>query len=285
MIHKIYKDSFKLTPKRDMKAGMETVSEDSPWVAANHSGLLSEVNLVEMATVLEKARRPLRQIAASLDRIKRSAGMEGKRRNEKKVRLLDEIYEIARLSFAEIVNVPVSDIGSALAMSSLLSRFYSIARGVVSLKFVAGDAFLRIRHQKKMEYMTEILSNPQAVETIHDVLVKGKSVTGAQVKYWKGVLAILIGAKAVETIKDNDLEQLINHYLSSDMKTLLNVKPNSIRPPMKRYHKRIVFSDDEVRKAPFIDPALVDKMKIKGQTNRPSKYSVSPDKIVMPKQQ
>ena len=285
MIHKIYKDSFKLTPKRDMKAGMETVSEDSPWVAANHSGLLSEVNLVEMATVLEKARRPLRQIAASLDMIKRSAGMEGKRRNEKKVRLLDEIYEISRLSFAEIVNVPVSDIGSALAMSSLLSRFYSIARGVVSLKFVAGDAFLRIRHQKKMEYMTEILSNPQAVETIHDVLVKGKSVTGAQVKYWKGVLAILIGAKAVETIKENDLEQLINHYFSSDMKKLLNVKPNSIRPPMKRYNKRVIFSDEEVRKAPFIDPALVDKMKLKGQANRPSKYSVSPDKIGMPKQQ
>ena len=167
-----------------------------------------------------------------------------------KISNLKELLEINRLTLGELAKIPISDIGSKLAMASLLSRVYSVARGVVSLKFVAGDAFLRVQHQKKMQYMTEVLSDPKTVEIMHDVLVKGKTVTGDQVKYWKALLIPIIGETVSQNLEDKDLAQVLNLAFDSgvDEATWHGVKPTAnMKIPVTIKSNNVIFHENDFR--------------------------------------
>ena len=80
-----------------------------------------------------------------------------------------------------------------------MSRAYAVVRGVVSLRFVATEAFLRVAHKKQMEYLYRVVTNPTSVDMIHNIMVKGLPPTKEQVKSWKIIAALAIGEHARRT--------------------------------------------------------------------------------------
>tara|TARA_R100001079_G_C4450554_1_gene153484 strand:+ start:485 stop:4720 length:4236 start_codon:yes stop_codon:yes gene_type:complete len=263
MIHRIYTDSFVLTPKRDLKQGMskaEIIAGDGKtFVPATHSGLLNDINIVQMAKSLGKASNSLIKLGDAVDNIRVRTGMSEIPANKKKYRQLRELYEIAKIGIARVTDVPLDEIGSALAMSSLLSRAYSFFRGVVSLKFIAGDLFLRVAHKKKVEYATQILSNPQAINMMHDVMVKGNKASGEHIKYAKSVLASAFGGEILKQIPDTEIGRLLNYYFNpKDESFVDSQRPNSVPDPVEIRMPHTVFND----------PDLIGRMKERGELVR-----------------
>jgi len=263
MIHRIYTDSFVLTPKRDLKQGMSraeiAAGDGKTFVPATHSGLLNDINIVQMAKSLGKASNSLIKLGDAVDNIRVRTGMSEIPVNKKKYRQLRELYEVAKIGISRVTDVPLDEIGSALAMSSLLSRAYSFFRGVVSLKFIAGDLFLRVAHKKKVEYATQILSNPQTIKMMHDVMVKGNKASGEHIKYARSVLASAFGGQIVEKIPDTELGRLLNYYFNpKDESFVDSQRPNSVPDPIEIRMPHTVFND----------PDLIERMKERGELVR-----------------
>ena len=258
MIYRIYKNSFFITPARDLKPktfkerrgdteGLPLSQRIKPFfVAASDSGLLSEINIVEMGKALEKAQGPLLKIGKSLDLTKINAGMSATATSMTRMNMLKELLEVNRLTLSDLAKIPLSDIGGAMSMSSLLSRAFAVARGVVSLKFVAGDAFLRIQHQKKMQYMSDVLTRPETVKIMHDVLVKGKTISGEQIKYWKRLLVPIIGNDVVNRLDDKDLGTLLNTWFDADNKMGVSPTDVMLKPPIIIHWPKIRYTQEQL---------------------------------------
>ena len=60
-----------------------------------------------------------------------------------------------------------------LSVESLLSRTYSISRGVISPKYVATEVALLSFRKKKAEALTQILSDPKMVDAVIDIVETG----------------------------------------------------------------------------------------------------------------
>ena len=256
MIYRIYKNSFFITPARDLKPktfierrgeGAKGLQKVNPFfVAASDSGLLSEINIVEMGKALERAQGPLLKIGKSLDLTKINAGMSATATSMTRMNMLKELLEVNRLTLSDLAKIPLSDIGGAMSMSSLLSRAFAVARGVVSLKFVAGDAFLRIQHQKKMQYMSDVLTRPETVKIMHDVLVKGKTVTGEQIKYWKRLAVPIVGNYVINKLDDRDLGTLLNTWFDADNKMGVSPTEVMLKPPMIIHWPKIRYTHEQL---------------------------------------
>jgi len=160
--------------------------------------------------------------------------------------MLKELLEVNRLTLSDLAKIPLSDIGGAMSMSSLLSRAFAVARGVVSLKFVAGDAFLRIQHQKKMQYMSDVLTRPETVKIMHDVLVKGKTVTGEQIKYWKRLAVPIVGNYVINKLDDRDLGTLLNTWFDADNKMGVSPTEVMLKPPMIIHWPKIRYTHEQL---------------------------------------
>ena len=170
---------------------------------------------------------------------------------------MHEIFQIARLSVGEIADVTLGNLGTKMGIASILSRIYGVARGVVSLRFVASDIFIRELHRRKVQYLSEVISNPIAVKTMHDVLVKGKTVTRGQANYWKGAIAILVGKTVADNIDDEDMQIYLQTMFGSwDGKSL----PAHKMPKQIVTDPKVIFPAQN-QKLGAIDTSLVRKMK------------------------
>ena len=57
-----------------------------------------------------------------------------------------------------------------MSVESILSRVYSIQRGVVSTRYVASEATLQAFRENRMRLIEQMLNNPQAPDIILSVL-------------------------------------------------------------------------------------------------------------------
>ena len=130
----------------------------------------------------------------------------------------------------------------------------------------------------KMKYITEVLTNPETVKTMHDVLVKGKTVKKEQIKYWRYVVGFMLTKEQLQQIRDEDIEKSVNVYMGADIteEPLPHEKPN---PKVVRSN-RVQFDPKGLS---FLPPKkTMEKIKREGQANRPTKYQVDIGKAGMP---
>ena len=102
-----------------------------------------------------------------------------------------------------------------LSVESLLSRAYSVSRGVISPKYVATEVALLSLRKKKAQAMSRILSDPKMVDAVIDIIeTEGEEAR----KYSKDVFTVVLNAigyhenmkkrdKTSEQIKQLELDQ------------------------------------------------------------------------------
>lgn len=93
-----------------------------------------------------------------------------------------------------------------LSVESLLSRTYSIARGVISPKYVMTEVALLGLRKKKAESLSTILQNPEITDAVIDIIESG----GSEIrKYNKDLLVTLVNglAYAEHTRKKQDRDE------------------------------------------------------------------------------
>jgi hypothetical protein len=257
LIHRVYTDSFQLTPNKDLTQVISNIQKQAKnkFVSRENSGLLVNVDLVRMSEILEQSQPAFKALAKAKDSIRKEAGINEPPHTET-FENLTEIFQIARLSVGEIADVTLGNMGTKMGVASILSRIYGVARGVVSLRFVASDIFIRELHRRKIQYLSEVISNPIAVKTMHDVLVKGKTVTRTQANYWKGAIAILVGKTVADNIDDEDMKIYLQTMFGSwDGKSL----PAHKMPKQVVTDARVIFPAQN-QKLGAIDRNLVRKM-------------------------
>lgn len=256
LIHRVYTDSFQLTPNKDLTLVISDAQKKQNFVSRETSGLLVNVDLVRMSEVLEQSQPAFKALAKAKDSIRKEAGINEPAYTET-FENLHEIFQIARLSVGEIADVTLGNMGTKMGIASILSRIYGVARGVVSLRYVASDIFIRELHRRKVQYLSEVISNPIAVKTMHDVLVKGKTVTRGQANYWKGAIAILVGKTVADNIDDEDMQIYLQTMFGSwDGKSL----PAHKMPKQIVTDPKVIFPAQD-QKLGAIDRSLVRKMK------------------------
>ena len=102
-----------------------------------------------------------------------------------------------------------------LSIESLLSRAYSVSRGVISPKYVATEVALLSLRKKKAQAMSRILSDPKMVDAVIDII---ETEGGEASKYSKDVFTVVLNAigyhenmkkrdKTSEQIKQLELDQ------------------------------------------------------------------------------
>ena len=256
LIHRVYTDSFQLTPNKDLTLVISDAQKKQNFVSRETSGLLVNVDLVRMSEVLEQSQPAFKALAKAKDSIRKEAGINEPAYTET-FENLHEIFQIARLSVGEIADVTLGNLGTKMGIASILSRIYGVARGVVSLRYVASDMFIRELHRRKIQYLSEVISNPIAVKTMHDVLVKGRTVTRTQAKYWKSAIAILVGKTVADNIDDEDMKIYLQTMFGSwDGKSL----PAHKMPRQIVTDPKVIFPAQD-QKLGAIDTSLVRKMK------------------------
>tara|TARA_R100000995_G_scaffold18058_1_gene7340 strand:- start:600 stop:4772 length:4173 start_codon:yes stop_codon:yes gene_type:complete len=282
LVYRVYKNSFSLTDQKDIgrMAGdySKQVEEAGKFVSTQDSGLLNHVDLIAMGKTMEDALPGISKIGRAIDETRQSLGISSKAEKRETAQNLKELFEIARLSLAKTAGVDTGLLGMSLAVSSIISRAYAVVRGVVSLRFVATELFLRVHGQNKMKYITEVLTNPETVKTMHDVLVKGKTVKKEQIKYWRYVLGFMLTKEQLKQIRDEDIEKSVNVYMGADIteEPLPHEKPN----PKVFRSNRVQFDPKSLS---FLPPKkTMEKIKKAGQANRPTKYQVDIGKAGMP---
>jgi hypothetical protein len=78
-----------------------------------------------------------------------------------------------------------------LSVESLLSRAYSISRGVISPKYVATEVALLSMRKKKAQAMSRILSDPKMVDAVIDIIeTEGEEAR----KYSKDIFTVMVNA-------------------------------------------------------------------------------------------
>ena len=78
-----------------------------------------------------------------------------------------------------------------LSVESLLSRAYSVSRGVISPKYVATEVALLSLRKKKAQAMSRILSDPKMVDAVIDII---ETEGGEARKYSKDVFTVVLNA-------------------------------------------------------------------------------------------
>tara|TARA_R100001086_G_scaffold196364_1_gene113112 strand:+ start:4805 stop:8965 length:4161 start_codon:yes stop_codon:yes gene_type:complete len=296
IVYKVYKNSFSITDARSKVANISTAMRlegesfkeyaTRKWVPTEHAGLLNRLDLVAMGETMGDAFPSLAKIGDQIDATRQSLGVSAKGEKRQTTQQLKELFEIARISLAKTTALPVGQIGMSLAVSSIISRAYAIARGVVSLRFVATELFLRVHGQNKMKYITEVLTNPESVKIMHDVLVKGKTVTKEQVKYWRYVLGFLFAEKELNEIKDEDIMKSIqiNMEADPDSDVRSNEKPKAVQFRSNRVKVGVpVLNTNDPPNTSFLpSPETMTKIRKAGEANRPKKFERDIGKAGMP---
>lgn len=292
IVYRVYKNSFTLTDARNLAKSVDEISPNNPlrkFTALEDSGLLNNIDLIAMGKTLQDAMPSLGDIGDAIDKTRASMGVLPKIRKRQTTNNLAELFEIARLSLAKVTNIPVGKIGMSMAMSSLISRAYAIARGVVSLRFVATELFLRVHGQNKMKYINEVLTNPESVKVMHDVLVKGKPVSKEHVKYWRYVLGFMFSKEAMNKVQDEDVRKSLEVYLdvNTDRERLPSERPNTVQFRSNRIKvdtSLLRDKDDPDRpNTSFLpSPEAMEKIRKAGKANRPKKFERNIGKAGMP---
>ena len=78
-----------------------------------------------------------------------------------------------------------------LSVESLLSRAYSISRGVISPKYVATEVALLSLRKKRAKAMTQILNDPKMVDAVIDII---ETEGGEARKYSKDMFTVAVNA-------------------------------------------------------------------------------------------
>ena len=217
MMYMMYKDSFKLTTQKNpaksahyqfnMKGRTEPLSMEEVYSKYKETGLMKDIDFTRYAELLEQTFPVFKKIAESKHVL-------GDNKVSERFQNLTEIFEVMRMSLAQTANVTISDVGRGISMASGLSRVWAVARGVVSLRFIASEAFIRVQHQRKNQYITEILTNPETVKIIHDVAVRGKRPTVKQIRLWKKIAVQAFGEHAHDKMSDGEFGDWIQYCLT-----------------------------------------------------------------------
>ena len=64
---------------------------------------------------------------------------------------------------------------TVMSVESGISRLYSVVRGVVSARYVLTELGVRSFRLGQAEVLKKFLTDPTAIDTLHDVVVKGKN--------------------------------------------------------------------------------------------------------------
>ena len=84
---------------------------------------------------------------------------------------IKEILDIqALLTGADISKVSVTPLSNSLSLESLMSRFYSISRGIISPRYVATEIAIRRYNKNKGVLIKTVLENPNMAETVLKIL-------------------------------------------------------------------------------------------------------------------
>ena len=126
------------------------------------------------------------------------------------------IYKASRIAVAKSAKIRLTNLPGSMGIASFISRAYAVMRGVVSLRFVASEAFVRAAHTKKIEMLTEALQSPEAVNTMEKVIVRGELPTAAKAIAFFNIIARSVGGYVTEKLTARDAQQL-----------LISLNPNS----------------------------------------------------------
>ncbi len=292
LVYRVYKNSFSLTDARNLAKSVADTSILNPlkkFTSLQDSGLLNNIDLIEMGKTMQDAMPSLAKIGEAIDNTRASMGVLPKIGKRQTTNNLAELFEIAKLSLAKVTNIPVGSIGMSMAISSLISRAYAIARGVVSLRFVATELFLRVHGQNKMKYINEVMTNPESVKVMHDVLVKGKPVSKEHIKYWRYVLGFMFSKEAMNKVQDEDVRKSLEVYLdvNPDKERLPSERPNTVqfRSNRVKIDTSLLRDKDDPDKpnTSFLpSPKTMTKIRKTGEANRPKEFEKDIGKAGMP---
>ena len=99
----------------------------------------------------------------------------GGKKQAKKVR---ELLEVKRLVVQKPFDKDTPMTGGSptvMSVESGISRLYSVVRGVVSARYVLTELGVRSFRLGQAEVLKKFLTDPTAIDTLHDVVVKGKN--------------------------------------------------------------------------------------------------------------
>ncbi len=83
---------------------------------------------------------------------------------------IKEIFQIGVMVRGTTPSVPMPEMGKQMALNSLISRFYSISRNVVSPRYVATEIALQQGQYKKSQFLLELLTEPESTSIILDTM-------------------------------------------------------------------------------------------------------------------
>jgi hypothetical protein len=102
-------------------------------------------------------------------------------------------------------SIPVRGVSRAMSLESGMSRVYGIARGVVSLRYVASELTIQAFRRKRLALLQEVINNPRSADVLARAMQKD---AWKSVRYRNKWISIIRGAFAIFPADASDEEIL-----------------------------------------------------------------------------
>lgn len=223
LYHHIYSTSINITAQRNFGQQTNNVIREAAkrkaeldpnlhWKAVDDAGLQNEINIISMAKAIESINPLLTKIAnkkRALPGLNEKQAIKESEKDIVRLAKLQLIYKASRIAVAKSAKVLLTNLPGSMGIASFISRAYAVVRGVVSLRFVASEAFVRAAHTKKIEMLTEALQSPEAVNTMEKVIVRGELPTAAKALSFFNIIARSVGGYVTEKLSARDAQHLL----------------------------------------------------------------------------
>ena len=100
--------------------------------------------------------------------------LEGKEHYKELLDFADFTAKVGPFAFDKIGLTIATRTPGGLAMESLLSRAYAVNRGVISLKYVAGEILIRKMRVQKLNALKAMMNNKETAEILSSIIRTGK---------------------------------------------------------------------------------------------------------------
>lgn len=216
IVQNIYENSFKIIPVRTTGVGKISKLKDafSKYNLAARAGLNTDIDLAAYSNLLTESLPALKEIA-------KRKGVKSSETFDK----LNQMFQLSAMTIGKISDLKLENITKEMGVSAFLARAFAIQRGVVSFRFVATDAAIRLYHKKQIEMFQKMISDPKAVDIMYNTMLRDARPSAKDAKYLRGLFVGIFGQTLIE-FDEAQIADMVYKTFNSDSFT--NMKPYAL---------------------------------------------------------
>ena len=144
---------------------------------------------------------------------------------------IKNIFDYEVITKGKLAKTPTSfNVPTPLAVNSLISRVYSISRGVVSPKYVASEIYVTQAQLRKGNFMLKMLTDPNITATVEEAMAVSSGQMQISNQFIERFRAMSIALFATQMGEEDAIEIRDNSEIKEQFDFLLNFMRN-LSPP------------------------------------------------------